>query len=70
MSAAATPPDVEPNPDLVVYTIGEVASILKISTRHAYTLVTRGDIDSVRLGKRIVVPAWALRKVVGDGTAA
>jgi excisionase family DNA binding protein len=39
-----------------VYTMKEVQEILHISRNHAYVLVQRGELPSVRLGKKILIP--------------
>jgi excisionase family DNA binding protein len=52
----------------LTYTVEEAAAILRISRAHAYACVACGDIPSVRLGRRIVVPARALDAMLhGDG---
>lgn len=57
-------------------TVSEAARILAISRSHAYELCARGDLPSVRLGRRIVVPIRPLlalldepSPVVGDDRA-
>lgn len=41
-------------------TVEEAAGLLGISRGLAYALVSRGDIPSVRLGRRIVIPRPAV----------
>lgn len=46
-------------------TVKETADALGISVRHAYELVKRGDIPSLKLGHRTVVPTEKLLKMLG-----
>jgi hypothetical protein len=50
--------------DQQVYSVVETAKILHIGRNLAYELVGTGQIPSIRLGKRIVVPAVALRRML------
>lgn len=49
--------------------VEEAAGILGISRALAYTLVTKGDIPSLRLGRRIVVPRKALDELLDRARA-
>jgi excisionase family DNA binding protein len=49
----------------LVLTVTEVAAALGISRAHAYELIARGELASVRLGRRIVVPRQELERIVG-----
>ena len=53
----------------LVFSISEVADMLGISLNHAYAMAKTGQIPSVKLGRRIVVPIDSLnRKInVEDG---
>lgn len=46
----------------VVYTVDEVAVVLGISRPLAYLSVKRGEIPSIRIGKRLLIPVAALNK--------
>jgi excisionase family DNA binding protein len=46
-------------PDLL--TVDEVATLLRIGRNHAYELCRTGDLPSVKLGRRIVVPKAMLQ---------
>lgn len=48
------------------FTVAEAADMLGVSRGHAYELVRRGEIPSIRLGRRLVVPRRALEGLVGD----
>ena len=44
--------------------VDEAGQLLGISRGLAYTLVNRGDIPSIRLGRRIVVPRQAIDQLL------
>ncbi len=46
--------------------IDEAAEALGISRTHAYTLARRGDLPTIPLGHRKVVPVEALKKMIDD----
>ena len=48
-------------------TVEEAAGMLGISRGLAYELVRRGELPSLRLGRRIVVPVRALDVMLSDG---
>jgi len=56
------------NEKRLVLTVSEAAAALGISRTHAYELVARGELPSLRLGRRIVVPRRSLERLV-DGDA-
>lgn len=45
-------------------TVVEAASVLGISRSLAYELVGRGELPSIRLGRRILIPTRALEAVI------
>lgn len=47
-----------------VVSVQEAAKILGISRAFAYVLVNRGEIPSLRLGRRIVVPRAAVERLI------
>ncbi len=49
-------------------TVDEVAHVLGISRALAYELVARGEIPSLRLGRRLVVPRRALEVLLAQAT--
>jgi excisionase family DNA binding protein len=53
----------------LVYTVTQTATLLGISRIHAYELVARGDLEHVRLGRRIVVPRHALEELLNRPAA-
>ncbi len=48
--------------DRLVFTVEEAAQLLAISRSFAYEAVQRGDIPSMRIGRRILVPKAALQR--------
>ena len=51
----------------LVVTIAEVAEMLGISLNHAYVMANTGQIPSIKLGRRIMIPLDALqRKMNGE----
>jgi excisionase family DNA binding protein len=49
-------------------TVEEAAQLLGISRALGYELVARGEVPSIRLGRRIVVPRRALDTLLDAGT--
>lgn len=49
-------------------TVDEVAQILGIGRRQAYEAVTRGDIPSIKLGKRILISTRVINQMLDTGT--
>ncbi len=55
-----------PNPEeSPTITVEEMADALGIGRTGAYDAVRRGDLPSIRIGRRIVVPVAELRRLVG-----
>ncbi|HEY3670185.1 MAG TPA: helix-turn-helix domain-containing protein [Acidimicrobiia bacterium] len=44
--------------------VTEAAGVLGISRAFAYALVARGELPSLRLGRRVVVPRRALEQLI------
>jgi excisionase family DNA binding protein len=67
----AEEPEVEPpTPRRLTLTVEEAAETLGISRAFAYESVRRGDIPSIRIGRRILVPKVALERMLdGDVSA-
>ncbi|MGH9222316.1 MAG: helix-turn-helix domain-containing protein [Acidimicrobiales bacterium] len=55
--------------DRVVLSVTEAAAWLGISRTLAYELVARGELPSLRLGRRVLIPRRPLERMVEDGTA-
>jgi excisionase family DNA binding protein len=50
----------------LVYTIREASVLLGISHIHGYLMAKRGEIPTIKLGKRILVPRAALEKLLAN----
>lgn len=49
-----------------VFTVDEVAKILRIGRATAYEAVRRGEIPVVKIGRRLLVPRTALERLLSD----
>jgi excisionase family DNA binding protein len=56
-------------PTRLTLTVEEAAAALGISRAFAYEAVRRGEIPSIRIGRRVLVPRAALGKLL-DGASA
>ena len=45
----------------VAFTINETCSTLRVGRDKVYSLITSGDLKSVKLGKRTLIPAASVR---------
>jgi excisionase family DNA binding protein len=52
----------KPNP--TVLTVVEVAKILRIGKISAYQAIERGEVPSIRIGRRILIPRFALEQLL------
>ncbi len=57
-------------PDRLTLTVEEAAARLGISRASAYEAVRRGEIPSIRIGRRVLVPKASLARLVGLDPAA
>jgi excisionase family DNA binding protein len=51
-------------PERLTFTVEEAARSLGVSRAHAYELAARGEIPTLRLGRRILVPREALVRMM------
>lgn len=56
-----------PMKERLTLTVEEAATLLGISRAFAYEAVTRGEIPSLRIGRRILVPKAALQRFLQEG---
>ena len=56
--------DTQPNQERATYTLDKTATILGISRAGAYQAARRGEIPTIRFGKRILVPRKALERLL------
>jgi excisionase family DNA binding protein len=54
----------------LVLTVSEAASVLRLSRAFTYELVARGQLPSVRLGRRIMIPRAGIQRILDDSRAA
>jgi excisionase family DNA binding protein len=54
----------QPDRGTLTMSVPEAADVLGISRAFAYALVARGDLPSLRLGRRVVVPRRALEQLI------
>jgi excisionase family DNA binding protein len=57
------------DPRRLTMTVEEAGVALGISRSHAYELVRQGELPSLRLGRRVVVPIAALEALVEVASA-
>jgi len=57
--------DLAPSPGRLTYTVEEAAEIVGVGRSTAYAAVRAGDIPSVRVGTRLLVPKCALERMLG-----
>ena len=50
---------------LLFFTVEEAAKLLRIKRSAAYAAVKRGQIPTLRLGRKIIVPKGGLQKLAG-----
>lgn len=50
--------------------VAEAAAVLRISTKSGYAAANRGEIPTLRLGARVLVPVPALLRLLGDDPTA
>lgn len=65
----SAPPTLADGARSAVLSVSEAADTLGISTSLAYRLVGRGELPSVRLGRRLVVPRAAIDRVLAMAVA-
>lgn len=54
-----------PLEERLTLTVEEAGALLGISRAFAYEAVRRGEIPSIRIGRRVLVPKAALRRMLG-----
>jgi len=53
-----------------VMTLAEVATLLRISRNSAYEAARRGEIPTIKIGRRVLVPADAFERLLSGKSAA
>jgi len=59
--------EVEPQP--LTYRIEEAAKLLGVSRNHCFEAAKRGDIPSIKIGRRLLIPRAALDRMLDGSTA-
>jgi excisionase family DNA binding protein len=60
--------EADSRPKRLTYSVEEAAKLLGIGKASAYEAIRRGDLPSIKIGRRILVPVEALeRKLQGCG---
>jgi len=54
-------------PDRLLFRVKVAAEKLDISVSQAYNLISRGELEAVRVGRSLRVPAKALEKIAAAG---
>jgi len=52
--------------EALTLTVTECAKLLGIGRNSAYEAVSRGEIPVVKIGRRLLVPRWALEKMLRE----
>ena len=52
------------NDEKLVYTVEEAGALLGLGRSGAYDAVRRGDLPTIRIGRRILVPKEALERML------
>jgi excisionase family DNA binding protein len=47
------------------YDVGETAALINSSVSFVYELIRRGELETVKVGGRRIVPRWALEALLG-----
>jgi excisionase family DNA binding protein len=71
-TATGQPPGagaIAPVGERLTLTVEEAGTLLGISRAFAYEAVNRGDIPSIRIGRRILIPKAALHRLMGVSVA-
>lgn len=49
-----------------IYTVKELQKILKVGHNKAYELVATGEIKSIKVGRRILIPEIAIKNFINE----
>jgi excisionase family DNA binding protein len=50
------------------YTVEEAAQLLRVGRNQCYEALRRGELPSIRIGKRLLVPRAALDRLLENGS--
>ena len=60
-------PPLATSTERLTYSVEEAATLLGISRSLAYEAARSGDLPTIRIGRRILVPATALQRLIDAG---
>ncbi|MFP3880932.1 MAG: helix-turn-helix domain-containing protein [Actinomycetota bacterium] len=52
----------------LAYTVNEAAEVLRCSRGHIYRLIERGHLDRVKIGRRTLIRASEIERILTEGT--
>ncbi len=52
------------NPKRLVLTVGEAGELCRLSRNAMYSAIARGEIPSIRVGRRLLIPKAALERLL------
>jgi excisionase family DNA binding protein len=70
MRQSQTDPAAPATAERLVYTVTEVGAMLGLSRNAAYEAARRGDIPTIRIGRRLIVPKVAFNRLLETGASA
>lgn len=53
----------------LTYTVDEAAKLLRIGRNQGYDAARSGELPTIKMGKRILVPRAALQRMLGEAVA-
>jgi len=53
-----------PIPEVLTLTVAETAELLRLSRNGAYEAIAKGELPSIRVGRRLLVPRLALERML------
>jgi excisionase family DNA binding protein len=56
------------SPVPLAYPVPDAAVALGVSARHVWNCIARGEVRSIRLGRRVLIPATEIDRLLGGST--
>jgi excisionase family DNA binding protein len=53
-------------PEILTFSVAETAKLLGVSRNGAYEAIARGQLPSIRIGRRLLVPRAALQRLLSE----
>ena len=54
------------NTEQLTFSVSQTAKLLGVSRNGAYEAIARGQVPSIRIGRRLLVPRIALERMLGE----